>query len=141
MNKLNHLCLLLVLLLFPFISISAQEMNISGVVIDNDGLTMPGVSVSVKGTTTGTITDINGKYNLNVQKGATLLFSFIGYTTKEVKVGNENILNITLNASTIGLDEVVVVGYGTQSRRTITSAITKVSGDAYFCNSRGDCSS
>lgn len=101
MNKLNHLCLLLVLLLFPFISISAQEMNISGVVIDNDGLTMPGVSVSVKGTTTGTITDIDGKYNLNVQKGATLLFSFIGYTTKEVKVGNENILNITLNASTI----------------------------------------
>ena len=100
MNKLNHLCLLLVLLLFPFISISAQEMNISGVVIDNDGLTMPGVSVSVKGTTTGTITDIDGKYNLNVQKGATLLFSFIGYTTKEVKVGNENILNITLNAST-----------------------------------------
>ena len=65
-----------------------------------------------------------------MQKGATLLFSFIGYTTKEVKVGNENILNITLNASTIGLDEVVVVGYGTQSRRTITSAITKVSGDA-----------
>lgn len=130
MNKLNHLCLLLVLLLFPLISISAQEMNISGVVIDNDGLTMPGVSVSVKGTTTGTITDIDGKYNLNVQKGATLLFSFIGYTTKEVKVGNENILNITLNASTIGLDEVVVVGYGTQSRRTITSAITKVSGDA-----------
>ena len=124
MNKLNHLCLLLVLLLFPLISISAQEMNISGVVIDNDGLTMPGVSVSVKGTTTGTITDIDGKYNLNVQKGATLLFSFIGYTTKEVKVGNENILNITLNASTIGLDEVVVVGYGTQSRRTITSAIT-----------------
>ena len=64
MNKLNHLCLLLVLLLFPLISISAQEMNISGVVIDNDGLTMPGVSVSVKGTTTGTITDIDGKYNL-----------------------------------------------------------------------------
>ena len=60
-------------LIIPFISISAQEMNISGVVIDNDGLTMPGVSVSVKGTTTGTITDIDGKYNLNVQKGATLL--------------------------------------------------------------------
>ncbi len=130
MNKLNHLCLLLVLLLFPFISISAQEMNISGVVIDNDGLTMPGVSVSVKGTTTGSITDIDGKYSLNVQKGATLLFSFIGYSTKEVKVEKDNIINITLNASTIGLDEVVVVGYGTQSRRTITSAITKVSGDA-----------
>ena len=123
MNKLNHLCLLLVLLLFPFISISAQEMNISGVVIDNDGLTMPG---SVKGTTTGTITDIDGKYNLNVQKGATLLFSFIGYTTKEVKVGNENILNITLNASTIGLDEVVVVGYGVQKKKLVTGATVQV---------------
>ena len=130
MNKINYLCLLLILLLFPFISVSAQEVNISGVVIDNEGLTMPGVSVAVKGATSGTITDLDGKFNISVPKGTTLIFSFIGYTTKEVKVGNESILNITLNASTVGLDEVVVVGYGTQSRRTITSAITKVSGDA-----------
>ena len=66
MNKLNHLCLLLVLLLFPLISISAQEMNISGVVIDNDGLTMPGVSVSVKGTTTGMATNANGEYKIEI---------------------------------------------------------------------------
>lgn len=76
MNKLNHLCLLLVLLLFPFISISAQEMNISGVVIDNDGLTMPGVSVSVKGTTTGTITDIDGNTTSMYKKGQ-LFFSLL----------------------------------------------------------------
>ena len=117
MNKLNHLCLLLVPLIISFISISAQEMNISGVVIDNDGLTMPGVSVSVKGTTTGTITDIDGKYTLNVQRGATLLFSFIDIRQKRLKLETIISLNITLNASTIGLDEVVVVGYGTQSRR------------------------
>ena len=72
-------------LIIPFYFNFCSRMNISGVVIDNDGLTMPGVSVSVKGTTTGTITDIDGKYNLNVQKGATLLFSFIGYTTKRGK--------------------------------------------------------
>ena len=59
-----------------------------------------------------------------------LIFSFVGYTSQEVTVGNESIVNITLNVSTVGLDEVVVVGYGTQSRRTITSAITKVGGEA-----------
>ena len=130
MNKINHLCKLLVLLLFPFVSVFAQNMNISGVVIDNEGLTMPGVSVAVKGTTTGTITDIDGKYNIEVPKGSVLIFSFVGYTSQEVTVGNESIVNITLNVSTVGLDEVVVVGYGTQSRRTITSAITKVGGEA-----------
>ena len=74
MNKINHLCKLLVLLLFPFVSVFAQNMNISGVVIDNEGLTMPGVSVAVKGTTTGTITDIDGKYNIEVPKGVCLYF-------------------------------------------------------------------
>ena len=72
---------------------------------------------------------MDGKYSLNSQKGAVLVFSFIGYITKEVKVGDEYTINITLAPSTIGLDEVVVVGYGTQSKRTITSAVTKVSGD------------
>ena len=130
MNKINYLCLLFVLLLFPLSSISAQEMSISGTVTDNEGLTMPGVSVAVKGAPTGTITDVDGNFSINVSKGTTLIFSFVGYTTKEIKIENTSILNITLNALTVGLDEVVVVGYGTQSRRTITSAITKVSGDA-----------
>ena len=129
MDKINHSCLLLVSFLLSFISISAQNVNISGVVKDNEGLTIPGVSVSVKGTTTGTITDLDGKYNIKTSKGSILVFSFVGYKTKEETIANESILNITLNVSSIGLDEVVVVGYGTQSRRTITSAITKVSGD------------
>uniref|UniRef100_UPI0025D70DF2 carboxypeptidase-like regulatory domain-containing protein n=1 Tax=uncultured Parabacteroides sp. TaxID=512312 RepID=UPI0025D70DF2 len=75
MNKINYLCLLLILLLFPFASVSAQEVNISGVVIDNEGLTMPGVSVAVKGATSGTITDLDGKFNISVPKGTTLIFS------------------------------------------------------------------
>lgn len=129
MNRFYQLCLFLLVTVAPFMDISAQEMNVSGTVIDNDGLTMPGVTVSVKGTSTGAITDIDGKYSLNVQKGSTLVFSFIGYTTKEVKVENNTAVNVTLVLSTIGLDEVVVVGYGTQSKRTITSAVTKVSGD------------
>lgn len=129
MNKINYLYLLFVLLLFPSTIIYAQEMNISGTVIDTDGLTIPGVSVSVKGTMTGTITNMDGKFNITTSKGTTLVFSFVGFATQEVTVANASVLNITLNASTIGLDEVVVVGYGTQSRRTITSSITKVSGD------------
>lgn len=129
MNKYYQLYFFLLISLASIMGASAQEVNISGVVIDNEGLTMPGVTVSVKGTSTGTITDMDGKYSLNSQKGAVLVFSFIGYITKEVKVGDEYTINITLAPSTIGLDEVVVVGYGTQSKRTITSAVTKVSGD------------
>lgn len=131
MSKFNHFYVIfLLILLFPQIHVYAQEINISGTVIDNEGETLPGVSVAVKGTTTGTITNIDGYYTLSVNKGATLVFSYVGYLSKEVVVENQTLLNITLSSSTVGLDEVVVVGYGTQSRRTITSAITKVGGEA-----------
>ena len=129
MKNLNQFYLILILLLFSGASVFAQEISISGVVIDNEGLTLPGVSVSVKGTTNGTITDIDGNYTLKASKGSTLLYSYIGYESQEVNVGNQPNINITLLPSTVGLDEVVVVGYGTQSRRTITSAITKVGGE------------
>lgn len=89
MNKYYQLYFFLLISLASIMGASAQEVNISGVVIDNEGLTMPGVTVSVKGTSTGTITDMDGKYSLNSQKGAVLVFSFIGYITKEVKVGDE----------------------------------------------------
>lgn len=130
MNKLNHFYLLLILILLPLSSIFAQDITISGVVTDKEGITLPGVSVSVKGTTRGTITDIDGNFNIHTSKGETLLFSFVGYKTQEITVSSNSPLKITLTDSSIGLDEVVVVGYGTQSRRTITSAITKVGGEA-----------
>ena len=129
MKNLNQFYLILILLLFSGAYSFAQEINISGIVIDNEGLTLPGVSVSVKGTTNGTITDIDGNYTLKASRGSTLLFSYIGYESQEIKVENQSNINITLLPSTVGLDEVVVVGYGTQSRRTITSAITKVGGE------------
>jgi TonB-linked SusC/RagA family outer membrane protein len=129
MNKLNQIYLILVLLLFPGAILFAQEIAISGTVTDNEGLTLPGVSISIKGTTTGTITDMDGKYAIKVAKGSTLLFSYVGYETKEIVVGNQAKIDITFTATTVGLDEIVVVGYGTQSRRTITSAITKVGGE------------
>lgn len=130
MSKLNHFYLTLLLLLCPCLAVFAQELSITGTVIDNERESLPGVSVSIKGTTIGTITDIDGNFDIKATKGSTLMFSYIGYETKEVIIENQTTLNITLSVSTVGLDEVVVVGYGTQSRRTITSAITKVGGEA-----------
>lgn len=120
-------------LVFLFMSLSiiiAQEVNISGIVYDNEGITLPGVSVVAKGTSTGTVTNIDGDFEINVQSGTTLVFSYVGYETKEVTYTSSQQVRVILNISTVGLDELVVVGYGTQSRRTVTSAITKVGGEA-----------
>ncbi|WP_298647760.1 TonB-dependent receptor [uncultured Proteiniphilum sp.] len=108
----------------------AQEITVTGVVHDNEGETLPGVSVVVKGTTHGTVTDIEGNFEIKVPQGATLEFSYVGFQPQEIRITNQERLNVVLNVSTVGLDEVVVVGYGTQSRRTVTSAITKVGGEA-----------
>lgn len=110
---------------------NAQEKSIliKGTVSDQEGQTLPGVTVVVKGTTTGTITDNDSNFSLKIDKGATLVFSFIGFQSQEILIRDGSVLKIVLTTATQGLDEVVVVGYGTQSRRTVTSAITKVSGD------------
>lgn len=122
--------MMLLLLCFVFQS-PAQENSFltSGTVTDQQNQPLPGVTVVLKNTTMGTVTDMDGKFLLNVSKGAVITFSFIGYETREVTVNDQNPLNVVLSVTTQGLDEVVVVGYGTQSRRTVTSAITKVDGD------------
>ena len=82
----------------------------------------------MKGTTRGVITDMNGAFQLKVSKGETLVFSYVGYDEQQILITNQKILNIRMEPTTMGLDEVVVVGYGTQSKRTVTSAISKVDG-------------
>jgi len=129
MRKNFRFLTLLTGLIFSVAFLQAQEMMVKGKVHDNEGETLPGVSVVVKGTTHGTVTDIDGNYALAVTSGSTLIFSYVGYQTLEVRVTSSPVINVVLNTSTVGLDEVVVVGYGTQSRRTITSAITKVGGE------------
>lgn len=129
MNKLNHFYLILFSLFFSATTLFAQEMTVSGTVVDDTGEALTGVTVSIKGTTLGTVTDIDGNYELKASRGATLLFSYVGHQSQEVRVESQSRLNVTLLPSTVGLDEVIVVGYGTQSRRTITSAITKVGGE------------
>jgi TonB-dependent starch-binding outer membrane protein SusC len=111
-------------------SVLAQTREVSGVVISGeDNLPLPGVSVLVKGTTTGTVTDVDGKFNVNVSgSDATLVLSFIGFTTLEVPVGDRSTFDLTLLPDTKSLEEVIVVGYGEQKKETITGSVATVKG-------------
>lgn len=107
----------------------AQAISVTGKVTDAQGLSLPGVSVQLKGSTTGTVTDVNGGFAIRVPDNSSILvFSFIGFVSQEIAVAGKTVINITLKESSKSLNEVVVVGYGQQSRATITSAITKVEG-------------
>ncbi len=119
-----------VLFLFAILSFSlgyAQVKTVTGTVSDaGNGEPLPGVTIVVKGTTQGTITDFDGNYSIDVEEGKTLTFSFIGYTSQEIQVSNQLNLNISLITDTEQLEEVVVVGYGIQKKREIVGSIVKV---------------
>jgi TonB-linked SusC/RagA family outer membrane protein len=106
----------------------AQTREITGNVTSvDDGGSMPGVSVSVKGTSLGTITDVNGKYLIKVPTDAkALVFSFVGMTTQEVTIGNQSVINIQLKSENIAVDEVMVVAYGTAKRGSFTGSATQI---------------
>ena len=101
---------------------------VKGKVKDEQGQGLPGVSVVVKGTTAGTVTDNEGAYSVNAQPTSTLVFSYIGYLTQELSVGNKSSLDVKLVADTKALSEVIVVGYGTAKKATLTGAVTAVKG-------------
>lgn len=109
--------------------IAQQKKTITGVVTDDLGEPIIGANVIEKGTTNGIITDIDGKFTLEVAPGAVVQVSYIGYNTQEVKVGNQSTLAIQLVEDTQALSEVVVVGYGVQRKVTTTGAVTKLEGD------------
>ena len=105
----------------------AQQSVVSGRVIDEDGEPLPGVTVMVKGTTNGTITDFDGNYTLSVSVSTPILvFSFVGMKTQEINLDGRTTLKVTLEEEAIGLDEVVAIGYGTQKKETVTGAISTV---------------
>jgi len=110
-------------------SVEQQQIRISGTITDlATGQPMPGVNIQFKGTTIGTISDMNGKYSISSPASATtIVFSFIGYQTMEVPLGGRIIIDVALKGDVTGLDEVVVVGYGTQKRVTVVGAITTIS--------------
>lgn len=110
----------------------AQPQKISGTVTDPEtGESLIGVSVTVKGTSQGVISDINGKFTINVIKPATLIFSSIGYISQNVQVTNQNLLNVGLLQDTKKLDEVVVIGYGTQRKGDVTSSVSNVKSERF----------
>lgn len=101
--------------------------TIVGKVTDSSGTSVPGVTVVVKGTNIGTITDSDGNYSLEVNPSAeTLVFSFVGMKTREVNIGSNNVVNVRMEEASIGLDEIVAVGYGVQKKSDLTGAIASV---------------
>ena len=112
-------------------SSTTQDNTITGKVVDEKNVGLPGVNVLLKGTTRGTSTDVDGNYRLNVPEGAAniLVFSLVGYISQEITIGNRSTVAIQLQPDTKTLSEVVVVGYGTQRKRDVTGAVVSVSGE------------
>jgi TonB-linked SusC/RagA family outer membrane protein len=107
-----------------------EEKRISGHVRDAQDLPLAGVNIKVKGTTNGTITDFDGNYSLGVEKGQTLVFSYIGFVTQEIVVADQKTLNVEMKEDTETLEEVVVVGYGVQKKKLVTGATVQVKGES-----------
>ncbi len=110
-----------------------QQRTISGTVTDESGgQPLPGVTVVVKGTTQGTVTNADGEYSLNnLPDDATLVFSFVGMRTQEVEVGNQTSIDVIMKVDAIGLEEVVAIGYGIQKKSSLTSAVATIKGDEF----------
>lgn len=129
-NRLRFTWLLIAFIFLSSMNIFGQNLKVTGVVSDNKSEPLPGVTVAVKGTTGGTITDFEGKYVLsNVPGNATLVFSFVGMKSQEVSVSARTIINVTLLEDAIAIDEVVAVGYGTVKKRDVIGSVASVKGE------------
>ncbi len=137
MNHMKHLTLVLTgicALAFSQV-LSAQEMTVRGVVSATTGESVIGVGVMIKGTATGVTTDLDGRYELSAPKNATLVFSSIGYKTLEVRLDGRSVVNVALETDSELLEEAVAIGYGSQSKITLTGSVTQTSGAELVKNS------
>ena len=103
-----------------------QAKNVSGQVIDTNGEPIIGATVTIKGTVQGVLTDIDGRYSIKTNEGATLEFRYIGYNSVEQEVKKGNVINVTMNESNVNMDEVVIVGYGSQKKESVTSSVNSI---------------
>jgi len=127
-GKVRHL-LVLFLLIGSALTSFAQNVSVKGKVTDDQGQALPGVSVVLKGTTTGSVSDNGGNYSVSVPNGTgTLVFSFIGYVSQEIAIDKRSSINISLATDLKTLNEVVVVGYGVQKKETVTGSVATVKG-------------
>jgi len=112
------------------LEVLAQQKSVSGKVSDSSGQPLPGVTVVVKGTTRGTVTNADGNYSIaNIPENATLVFSFVGMKTQEVVVGNQTSINVSMTEDAIGIEEVVAIGYGTVKKRDLIGSVATISGE------------
>lgn len=130
--RMSRQCYVSLLLLFVMGHVYAQTNQVSGTVTDSHGEPLIGVSVLQKETTNGTVTDFDGNFQLTVPQGAILSFSYIGYGTKEVTVGNQSHITVKLDEDTQKLDEVIVVGYGVQKKSVVTGAISSIKSEDMY---------
>ncbi|MCH4553086.1 MULTISPECIES: SusC/RagA family TonB-linked outer membrane protein [Aestuariibaculum] len=128
-TKANWLTVILILMSVCATFALEQQKSISGTVVDGAGMPVPGVTIIVKGTSNGTATDFDGQYTISdVKEGDILLFSYVGMKQQEVTVAGTSTINVTMEEDTAQLDEVVVVGFGTQKKTTLTGAVSSVKG-------------
>jgi TonB-linked SusC/RagA family outer membrane protein len=123
-NKLHGI--LTLLLAFVVQITFAQEMTVTGTVTDDQGLPLPGVTVLLKGSNTGTQTDFDGEYQLSIEQSGVLVFSYVGFTTQEVQVNSAGAYNVEMGVDAAALNEVVVVAYGTQNKKTLLQSLSKI---------------
>src|SRR5690606_7324546 len=120
---------LLLLLMIPLVAFAQEQRVVNGTVSDAGG-PLPGVTVTVKETKEATYTDDNGNSTIDASNGKTLVFTVIGYSTQEVPIGSQSTIKVLMESETSDLNEVVVIGYGTQQRRDITGSISNVDATA-----------
>ncbi|MBE0654279.1 MAG: SusC/RagA family TonB-linked outer membrane protein, partial [Bacteroidales bacterium] len=124
----KKMILLSLILLLPMVMFAQQ--TITGTVLDEKNAPFPGVNVAVKGTVVGTISDANGKFSIRAANGSTLAFTFVGYRTLEVPVTGAAPVDVSMTLDFVGVDEIVVIGYGTSTKKEVTGSVTSVKADA-----------
>jgi TonB-linked SusC/RagA family outer membrane protein len=123
----KQLCLFVACLFISgFQVLQAQQVSVSGKIVDSSGGFIPGVNILIKGTSIGTISNMEGRYSFEVSKGDVLVFSFVGFNSQEVKVANQSVINITMTESVNVVDDVIVMAYGTTNREALTGSASVV---------------
>ena len=128
LNKENKIKVFLFYFFFlAMLSAQAQTMKVSGVIVDDSEIGLPGVNILIKGTSVGTVSEVDGSYEIMAEKGNTLVFSFTGFANQEIVVGDDPSINVAMSVNAEMLDEIVVTGYGqTQNKRLVSTAISTI---------------